>query len=366
MRWLLMPVFCLMVATAQSPADGRMYWGDKVPPTIPYQRSLILFKDGIETLILQSRYQLPESKSAVSMGWVVPVPAVPEVASLRADSASRMFHELSNITYPRVTRVSNLIFIFVFFGFGGLLLLTLLVCMVSLPGFLPACIRRNRERLVCYSLGGVTICLYMALIFNALGYAGRSSGVDVIAEHRVGIYDVTVLRSDKADELIDWLNDNAFHYGPEDRAVIESYLSNKWCFVVAHIRPEVKPYDRTTQDDGLVAPLILRFPHVKPVYPLMLTGTGGHETEILIYILANSEMTTDERLSLRYSGEGDVAELARLSLDVEPAGFFKSDDWYFYHLCKFRDVLSPTDMVRDISFNPVSDSASFREHLIRW
>jgi len=36
-------------------ADGKFY-GERIPPDIPYQRGFILFHEGSETLVLQSKF----------------------------------------------------------------------------------------------------------------------------------------------------------------------------------------------------------------------------------------------------------------------------------------------------------------------
>ncbi|MFO1522595.1 MAG: hypothetical protein U1G05_11255 [Kiritimatiellia bacterium] len=89
---LLRPMLLLLLLSAGSArADGKMYWREAVPPTIPYQRAMIFFRDGVETLVLQSKHELPGPGKAAPIGWVVPVPAVPELASIPADVAHEAF-----------------------------------------------------------------------------------------------------------------------------------------------------------------------------------------------------------------------------------------------------------------------------------
>jgi hypothetical protein len=78
-----LPAFLLSVGIAQ--ADGKLYSMDRVPPGIPFQRALILFHDGNETMLVQSRFLDAGVSTNPAYGWVVPSPAVPELASMSSD-----------------------------------------------------------------------------------------------------------------------------------------------------------------------------------------------------------------------------------------------------------------------------------------
>ncbi len=366
MKRIAVVIVILAATAAQSMADGKMFWREKIPPKIPYQRALILFDEGTETLILQSRYEIPEGDKKSSLGWVVPVPAEPELASMPADMARHMFMYLSMNSRPRVTRISPTVFGFLFLTVAGLSLLTLLLCLLSFFLPLPQRFKENRGRLARYSLWGLLICFVAAIIIPSFASARGSLGVDVIAEQRVGIYDVSVVRSDDAEDLISWLNQNDFKFGDEDTAVFDSYVSKGWCFVVAIINPSVGDDERRIVSEGLAAPLILRFPCANPIYPLALTGTGGFETEILIYLASSTKMTANDRLTLRFAGEMYERNLEMLSVDTDPEGFFDPEKMNYPYLCKFKDRLTPDEMRTDIIFSRAEDDKPYREHIIKW
>ena len=367
MKLFVTAVLFLAAITSAAYADGKMYWRDTVPPDIPYQRALILFDEGTQTLILQSKYEVPKGDNPPPIGWVVPVPAAPELASMPADLAARVFFDLGRNSRPKVTDVAGSLFFVLFTTVAGLSLATLLLCLLSFVLPLPQWVKRNRDALSRYALCGLFGCFVMARLFSSLGSPTRGGGgVDVISEQQVGIYDVRVVRSAESGPLIAWLNENDFKFGEADTAAFDSYVSKGWCFVVAVINPGAEVDKREVVSGGLAAPLIMRFPCANPVYPLALTGTGGFETDILVYLASTSKLTCDGRLTLRFAGEMWGETLVDLAIRAEPEGFFDLDAMDFPYLCKFRDTLTPEQMREDIVFTKAADNAPYREHIWRW
>ena len=356
--------FLLLMTTSRIMADGVMYVRETVPAKIPYQRALIVFKDGTETLILQSKYEIPKADSKTTLGWVVPVPAKPEVASLPADMAYDLFFRLNWASQPDVTHVVPIIQLVVELGFGGSVLLALALYLLSFRASASPVLKTRRKGLGQFSLCGFLIGLVLSPCL--LPSLSGSRSVEVIAEHNVGVYDVRVIRSESADELIERLNSNQYKFGEADKAVFASYISRGWCFVVANIQPSREQNEEKIVLDGLAAPLVLRFPHDSPVYPMALTGTVNQDTEVLIYVRSETKVTCNNRLTLRYARSTDEPHLQEFCEEIEPRDFFKPDDLKCAYLCKFRDVLTPAQMNEDIVFSPAGDNDSYREHWVGW
>jgi len=375
MKKIAFLVFALVmvIPSASSLADGVFYWREEVPPGIPYQRALLLFDGNRETLIIQSKYELPDPKASDIFGWVVPVPAVPELASMGARKAFGLFDDLGRHSSPDTTSISGAFFVTVVltaaFGAPAVLLLCALASCVQRLGF----IRRREGRILFYTLFFVTVVGWICLaIPNFLG-AGESSGVDVILAQEVGIYDVRVVKSDRADDLIQWLNENQFHFSDSDRKVFDDYLQRGWCFVVAKINPRKAGEDPSqVESEGLVAPLIMRFPTKYPIYPLALTSTAGQDTQVLLYVAANGKMKTDGRLKLRYAGPivmrplHEIEPWHELEHGIDPGGFFSMADLNLTFLCRFKSTLTSDQMKTDLILEKAPDDRPYREHEFRW
>ena len=365
---LVLVLAILLVSSAPALADGKFYWPEPVPPEIPYQRALLLVDGEQETLVLQSKYRVAGSGAADSFGWVVPLPAVPELASMDADAAERLFFYLARRTDPKVTRISGILLPGILFALLLGSSLTLLACLLST--FVPRMgwVQRHRRWLAIGALLALVLsaCLFLGATFGAGPIGSHETGVDVIKAEQVGIYDVQVVTADRATDLIEWLNDNQFQFDQTDTQVFDEYLRRGWCFVVARIDASSDADDQAVVTHGLVAPLIMRFRTEAPVYPLALTATSGHSTQVLLYVLSESKWESGGRLALHYAGGGVHLYHDLLERGVEPEGFFSRAEIALSYLCKFEAMLSPTEMRQDLVLALAKDQKPYQEHIIEW
>jgi len=350
--------------------DGKFFVREKIPAGIPYQRAILLFDKGQETLILQSKYDLPKSTAVDSLGWIVPMPAVPEIAGGDADLAQHCFLMASQHTQPHLYRVSNLLspVCFVFF-LGGCALMV--VCVIRYPFA-----RRAESTRIAWSrqarntvLVTVIAFLLAAISMPHLSRARSSTGVDVLKTERAGIYDVEVIRGQNAEAIMEWLKMNDFAVDDQDRQAFDAYALRGWCFVTAKVAPSAELKGKKVSAEGMVAPLLLKFASERPIYPLALTATAGTETEILLYTLSDAKLTCAERLPLRHARQAKTRPILR-SLVIQA----ELEEWPLLRdlpdkplmLCKFKGRLTPEQMKQDLEFAPATDNEPYRERLIVW
>ena len=367
---LMLLVVAAVTCTTQ--ADGIFLWRERVPPSIPYQRALIMHRNNVETLILQSRYQAPPGSTSESLGWVVPVPAVPELASMGAASAQSLFRDLSLQTRPSVTRVSVVLTIVLYIcsACAGFLLIALPAATHDIRRL--ARFKPRWPRLTVLSGAALLMCTFTCFLLPALSKGTDSTGVETITTKSVGIYDVSVIRSQNASALIAWLNEHSFQFTAKDEAAFDASIKKGWCFVVAVVRAQSSPNTNASLSEGLANPLILRFPHDAPVYPLALTGTGGFDTEVLIYMIADHAMTAGDVLPLRYARSQDQSVPSALlnANCIDPPTFFDQDETTALFknatICKFKGTLTPAQMSQDLVFQQAASDEPYREHLVIW
>lgn len=362
-RYVLL-LFVVGSICGRAEADGKFY-GERIPPDIPYQRAFILFHEGSQTLVLQSKYELSQTADVNSLGWVVPVPAVPEIASADADAARIFFFKTSWGTQPELFRISayvgliTAIFFCVSLGF-------LLFVLVEYPFLNKIGLSKSvwRSRLINSLSAVASAFLLLGMMTPHLGIA---RDIEVVKAEKAGIYDVKVVKSQSAEGILGWLKENGLGFDDGDVQVFENYVNRNWCFVVAKVGAAPGTEERKIVSGKMVAPLILRFATDRAIYPLALTSTVGTETEVLLYTLCERKLTCAERLTLRRATKTNRWKFSDLVRDAETqAAALFTDIPESATLCKFKKRLKPQEMKEDIVFEFAPDNSPYQETKIVW
>lgn len=262
--------------------------------TEPVQKALIIYDNGMESLVLQVSYK----GSASEFAWLVPTPSRPQVSKVD----SPIFHWLHNATAPKIR-----------YWFDA---------DQKMRGF--------------YQEGKVA----------ALGAPGGLD-VHVIEEKQVGVYDIAVLRAGDADDLLQWLRQNGYQITPKLIPVVSDYICREWVFTAMRINTGYQ--DRATQRlrEGVLQSLKFRFHTSEPVYPLRVSSLNRGRTNVLLYVVTTHRvgeplMTTECSLDYRTSGTWFVTMNA---LHYEP-------EWPSARLTKLTAKLGSEQMTHDLVLDP--------------
>lgn len=105
----LVYIIVLLIWAGGCFADGKFFSPGNVPPDVPFQRALIAFDGEREILVVQSKYSASSEQDLQALGWVVPVPAVPDVGTLNSDSSAYFFDQLYQTTLPKIINIPLII-----------------------------------------------------------------------------------------------------------------------------------------------------------------------------------------------------------------------------------------------------------------
>jgi hypothetical protein len=336
-------------------ADGMMYSQlDKPVPAIPYQRAILHHANGVETLVLQTKVG---AVSGASLGWVIPVPEVPEVAAGTPSDARRLFRSLDQQTkqqpaslWPVLAIVAVLSFLgFVVSGIAGLI---------------------RRERAVgrhpaWRTARGCSILAFFVAIIASTALPSYQ-GVNVLKDVQAGPYRAQVIASDSSAALVNWLRENGFGYSAEHQQAFDTNVKRGWKFVAVKLAPETDDGGGYAfSRGGLVAPLVLRFKSVEPVYPLALTSLSATPVEILLYTISNRRPDAAGRLPLLFAHEGDV-DLSGFLRDLKPKGLSIEGGTNARWIAKYAGVLQPAQMRDDLVLRVADSQEPYRPYKIDW
>ncbi len=267
-------------------ADGKVFPRVAVT-TIPNQQALIHYADGVETLVVETRF----IGDGQDFAWVVPTPSVPEVSEVTAG----LFPTLRSILRPHlIDQVTPFAL-----PVAGIAILVLGLHF-----------KRGRLAIGLFITGGVITAwvLLPTLGIVTVRSAGVSAGDAIIvhSQARIGAFDVAVISSEDPDALLNWLRDNDYRVGEEAVDAIKAYVNEDWSFAAAKLHRE-----QATEEPSTPHPLAFQFATDKPVYPLRLTGAGNGPCSIGLYIFGDQRaaapgFSVERCNTCWYSPDGEI------------------------------------------------------------
>jgi hypothetical protein len=416
---LLALLFHFGLTANPASADGKYYSvADRAPPHLPYQRALIAFDGEREILVVQSKFQGAGDDPLDDIGWVVPVPALPQVGTLSPAGADRLFRELNRNTQIEKIRVSEwLVFLLIlilgmavahslialirllfsgtrkgkigwltvaslvllglvvpvgeppihFLFFIGILTIAVVFAAVSLFKFFRSGTWKRRASYGGWNLATMLLGGFLSLPIAIPQFSDytKKGGVDVLKDEVVGKLEVKVIRALTASDLTDWLKKHRFGFNQADITVFESYMAKGWVFVTARPATGAERAD-VIGHRGMLAPLVLNFPTKQAIYPLALTATAAKElpTQVDLYVFSQRKMDAGGRMQLSYAAPDKLTELLRLADLVEPKQSLDRATLKEGFLTRFYGRLDEQQMSTDLVLQPATDDVSYTRAVI--
>ena len=253
-----------------------------VVPTIPDQRAMLQFSNGVEWLVIDTSFVGPGTNFA----WVVPLPSTPKVEAV----STNFFADLNLAYQPKI--IDDADFTWVLFLMGGYVV----------AAAVWACRRNKGSRLSAW-IGSVWVIFVAMMLFSLflpassrIALAMPAGSVEVRDRQIVGIYDTSTLAGTNGVALLEWLNGNGYKTPASALPVISSYAAQGWVFVAATIHR-----DESAGEASRPHPLGFTFATAKPVYPLRLTGIENATCSIELFVFG-PDLAKVPGLNVEYCG----------------------------------------------------------------
>jgi hypothetical protein len=336
MRRTLILVASLWIAAAPHlQADGIILTPVAAPEvSMPDQRALLVWRNGTETLVIESRFV----GQGEDFAWVVPLPAKPEIKpatagilpALHAVFQPRIVPpaSLGVLPFAFVVCLPALLFLFLdpdraktaFSRFWAVIAGSLAVLIgwafvdeltrghtywgllipVAILGGIAWSLWLVPRRAFSIWLLAVIGMLLVAMCIPAFGKvralpSGPAAGGPMIDRQLIGDYEVFTITGTDAGPINDWLKQHGFGLPAAAAPVVAEHASAGGCFIAARLHRTVS--SATMQAP---APLVFTFKTPRPIYPMKLTGTGVHtalDVELFVFGDAVAQVDGLSRLS---------------------------------------------------------------------
>jgi MYXO-CTERM domain-containing protein len=113
--------------------------------------------------------------------------------------------------------------------------------------------------------------------------ATTGGGVEVVGQDIVGAFDIVVLQSETADDLMLWLGDNEFYQDPLATPIFQEYIDQGALFAAVSLNNDA--------GIGEIHPIVMRYEGNEPCVPIRLTRVAAQEDmDIRAFFLSSTRV----------------------------------------------------------------------------
>jgi len=272
---IILILFIFLLTPFCSP-DGMFKGQGAIVPGIPYQAGIIRYKDGEETLIIQSYM---EAEQGDNFGWIIPLPENPKEIK---QFPSGLFKTLPYCFGPHVFQFSE----------GMLFLLVVCIILVFISMRYSSSLLKLAFNIIVIFI--VFLFLSAILVPNYLDTGSevspviQQSSVKVLQYGKEGVYQFHILKAKDPQSLNEWLKNNNLQFlSGNELKIVEDYIKDDWVFGVLHFTRENR------KEIVSPNPVSFVFSTTKPVYPMKLTGMASKLPEIYLYVVADNKYSAE-------------------------------------------------------------------------
>jgi hypothetical protein len=239
-------------------------------PEMPVQRALVRYKDGRETLVIESTIDGKGQR----FGWIIPLPTAPDLYSRISPG---LLKTLSFQLQPEIKHQT--------LGPKGIALLAALLVLVVIPCSVGLAFGAGKGVLAFIGLAiPLSLMTQQFMVYGSGGPMEASRTTVMIEDSQViGNYEIVVLNAQSSTDLNTWLVENDFNAFPDNALpIIEAYIDRNWVFIAAKLL-------RTTDGVSTPHPLLIEFRTESPVYPMQLTALNASNMYLELFVIADQE-----------------------------------------------------------------------------
>jgi len=376
MKYKLLSIAIIMLISVPAIGfpSGKIY-GTIVPPYLSATSSIIIHDGKEEILILQATFENEtHGKEIKDFGWIIPLPEEPELSTLDQGKFRPFFRVLTCKTHPititKGTQTIGCIDPIPSVVIYSAICLSVIFFSMFLFRFIMSFLKEKNQRRSPWTALALSAWLFFIAIGNyevcapppPIPAASKPSPglLSIGIDKFIGDHVVKVLKPDKIDYLLNWLDEQNYRYDKKDEAVFQEYTNRGWCFVAVRISPKPINSDYYSRR-GILKPIIFCFRSAKPIYPIQLRENAMKAMELAVYVISEYRVQTDGRLPVKFAGLFELPHWLKTHFMKSPPFWMEYRFKKIKYLTKFEGKLNPEHMKADLIFEQAPDNSSHHE-----